>query len=433
MDDSWRPVGRGDRSRRRSRSRRDGQRPDESGYEQDYEPQDYEPQRHEQGQYRQDPYRQDEYGRGQSGRYSQDQRVPDPYAQGGRYRPDPYNQDQYSQDQHSQGQHSRDQYYGQGQHSRDQYGRDQYPQERYVQEQYPQEQYPQEQYPRGQYGPEQYGREEYAPDPYARDPYGQEQYRPTASRQGSYGPDRYGSERRGPDPYGPGTDYREQEHNGYSAGYSGYSRDGRYESERLGSQPAAVPLSQQSPEAPVASVAEDELTAPVSRGSAQSRPYGRLQIFTLLDDKVTDFDRLAEQTAEEVRIGEPDTLVYVIHLVPNAPMQRIFYEIYRDRAAFDSHENKSYTKRFVSERRAYVLATNVIELRLKYAKVAPLPIDSRQLDAGRAARAQLPPGPASVTQRHEATTARHAASAPRQAGSSGQWAQPPADPRYGRV
>ena len=93
-----------------------------------------------------------------------------------------------------------------------------------------------------------------------------------------------------------------------------------------------------------------------------ARPYGRILIFTLLDDRVADFDRLAEQTAEEVRIGEPDTLVYVIHLVPNAPMQRIFYEIYRDRAAFDSHENQPYMQRFVAERRSCVLATNVIEL-----------------------------------------------------------------------
>ena len=34
---------------------------------------------------------------------------------------------------------------------------------------------------------------------------------------------------------------------------------------------------------------------------------------------MADFDRLAEQTAEEVMTCEPDTLVYVIHLVPNAP------------------------------------------------------------------------------------------------------------------
>jgi quinol monooxygenase YgiN len=104
-----------------------------------------------------------------------------------------------------------------------------------------------------------------------------------------------------------------------------------------------------------------------------ARPYGRILIFTLLEDRVTEFDRLAEQAAEEVRLGEPGTLVYVIHLVPNAPLQRIFYEIYRDRAAFDGHESQPYMKRFVADRRSCVLATNVIELRLKHAKVAPLP------------------------------------------------------------
>jgi quinol monooxygenase YgiN len=106
---------------------------------------------------------------------------------------------------------------------------------------------------------------------------------------------------------------------------------------------------------------------------APARPYGRIQIFTLLDDRAAEFDRLAEEAAEMVSAGEPDTLVYVIHLVPNAPMQRIFYEVYRDRAAFDAHENQPYMQRFAAGRRSLVLATNVIELRLKYAKVAPLP------------------------------------------------------------
>jgi quinol monooxygenase YgiN len=96
-------------------------------------------------------------------------------------------------------------------------------------------------------------------------------------------------------------------------------------------------------------------------------------IFTVLEDRVADFDRLAEQAAEEVRTAEPDTLVYVIHLVPNAPLQRIFYEVYRDRVAFERHENQPYMKRFVADRRACVLATNVIELGLQQAKVSPLP------------------------------------------------------------
>jgi quinol monooxygenase YgiN len=126
---------------------------------------------------------------------------------------------------------------------------------------------------------------------------------------------------------------------------------------------------------------------------APARPYGRILIFTLLDDRTADFDRLAEQTAEEVSAREPDTLVYVIHLVPNAPMQRIFYEIYRDRAAFDSHESQPYMQRFVAERRSCVLATNVIELRLKYAKVAPLPNPPSPGEAAPPApRAALPPG-----------------------------------------
>ena len=143
-------------------------------------------------------------------------------------------------------------------------------------------------------------------------------------------------------------------------------------------------------------------------GSPPPKPYGRILIFTLLDDRTADFDRLAEQTAEEVRTGEPDTLVYVIHLVPNAPLQRIFYEIYRDRSAFDSHESQPYMKGFVADRRSFVLATNVIELTLKYAKVAPLPnpqpaYGGPAVPPGAApppgtapppgARTQLPPGP----------------------------------------
>jgi quinol monooxygenase YgiN len=123
------------------------------------------------------------------------------------------------------------------------------------------------------------------------------------------------------------------------------------------------------PPAPAPAPAPAQPPAP----AAAARPYGRIQIFTLLDDRAAEFDRLAEEAAELVSAGEPDTLVYVIHLVPNAPLQRIFYEIHRDRAAFDAHESQPYMQRFVAGRRSLVLATNVIELRLKYAKVAPLP------------------------------------------------------------
>ena len=116
----------------------------------------------------------------------------------------------------------------------------------------------------------------------------------------------------------------------------------------------------------------DESAAGNDNAAGTPRPYGRLSIFTLLDDKAAEFDRLAERAAEGVRTAEPDTLVYVIHVVPKAPMQRIIYEIYRDRAAFESHEQQPHIQRFVADRRSCVLATNIIDLRLKYAKVAAL-------------------------------------------------------------
>ena len=102
------------------------------------------------------------------------------------------------------------------------------------------------------------------------------------------------------------------------------------------------------------------------------RPYGRLSIYTLREDKTREFDRIAERAAEGVRTSEPDTLVYVIHVVPKAPQQRIIYEIYRDRAAFMSHERQPHIRQFSAERASCVLATNIIDLRLKYAKVAAL-------------------------------------------------------------
>ena len=110
-----------------------------------------------------------------------------------------------------------------------------------------------------------------------------------------------------------------------------------------------------------------------------------------------EFDRLAKRAAEGVRTAEPDALVYAINVVPGAPTQRIIYEIYRDRGAFESHEQHPHTQRFAKDRRSCVRAVNVIDLRLKYAKVATLgasavsPGGGRTLGSGRA-WAVGPPG-----------------------------------------
>jgi quinol monooxygenase YgiN len=100
------------------------------------------------------------------------------------------------------------------------------------------------------------------------------------------------------------------------------------------------------------------------------RLYGRIAIYTLLDAGADEFDRLAEQVVGEVRAGEPDTLAYVVHGVPSAPLQRILYQLYADRAAYDRHQEQPYVAEFEIRRRPLVLATNVIELGVRQAKVA---------------------------------------------------------------
>jgi quinol monooxygenase YgiN len=179
----------------------------------------------------------------------------------------------------------------------------------------------------------------------------------------------------------------------------------------------------------------DGETGAQAKAPPPARPYGRILIFTLLEERVAEFDRLAEQAAEQVRTGEPDTLVYVIHLVPNAPLQRIFYEIYRDRAAFESHENQPYMKRFVADRRSCVLATNSIELRLKYAKVAPL---GNSQPPGPPPPPQ-PPGPGGMRPQAPPRPPQPMPLAPLPPQPRGQWPPPesrgrggpPPDPRYG--
>ena len=101
--------------------------------------------------------------------------------------------------------------------------------------------------------------------------------------------------------------------------------------------------------------------------------FGQIAIYTLLEDTVDEFDHLTERVVEQVRSHEPDTLVYIVHAVPSAPLQRILYEVYRSRRAYERHGQQPYVREFEVDRRPYVLATNVIELGLQQAKVSPFP------------------------------------------------------------
>jgi quinol monooxygenase YgiN len=118
---------------------------------------------------------------------------------------------------------------------------------------------------------------------------------------------------------------------------------------------------------------ETGYTGAAADRDAQANLFGQIAIYTLLEDRVEDFDRLTRRVVKQVRTHEPDTLVYIVHAVPSAPMQRILYEVYRDRSAYEMHKRQPYVVSFEADRRPYVLATNIIELGLQQAKVSPLP------------------------------------------------------------
>ena len=103
-----------------------------------------------------------------------------------------------------------------------------------------------------------------------------------------------------------------------------------------------------------------------------ARLYGQIAIYTLIDGQAEEFDQLAQAVVEKVKALEPDTLAYIVHGVPSAPMQRILYEVYRDEAAFTEHGHQPYIQDFEEERKPCVLATNVIELGVRQAKLSPL-------------------------------------------------------------
>jgi quinol monooxygenase YgiN len=88
--------------------------------------------------------------------------------------------------------------------------------------------------------------------------------------------------------------------------------------------------------------------------------FGLSVRFTCHDaESAAGFDRLVAETVPEIRQHEPGTLVYAIHAVEGKPLERIFYELYRDRAAFDAHEEQPHTRLFLADRKKFLASVDV--------------------------------------------------------------------------
>ena len=169
------------------------------------------------------------------------------------------------------------------------------------------------------------------------------------------------------------SDKADYQRSGADAGHLAAERGGPADAEPAGAwRPAGYSGDENSGPGAALLAAGDSGAAGPAGDRDTERLYGQIAIYTLLEHGATEFDRLAEQVVEQVRAHEQGTLVYVVHGVPSAPLQRILYEVYRDRAAYDEHTQQPYIQKFEVGRRPLVLATNVIELGVRQAKVSPL-------------------------------------------------------------
>ncbi|MFE7130052.1 putative quinol monooxygenase [Streptomyces sp. NPDC057638] len=91
--------------------------------------------------------------------------------------------------------------------------------------------------------------------------------------------------------------------------------------------------------------------------------FGLMVRFTCKDESAaTAFDELVARTGEQIRANEPGTVIYTVHRVDGRPLERIFYELYRDAAAFEAHEAQEYVRVFLEARGQYLASVEVDRL-----------------------------------------------------------------------
>ena len=82
--------------------------------------------------------------------------------------------------------------------------------------------------------------------------------------------------------------------------------------------------------------------------------------FDLLDpDAAARFDAMVAELLPQIAAHEPGTLTYAVHAVDDAPLSRVFYEVYTDRAAHRAHEAQPHTASFLTAKDALLSGSRV--------------------------------------------------------------------------
>ena len=100
--------------------------------------------------------------------------------------------------------------------------------------------------------------------------------------------------------------------------------------------------------------------------------FGLVVRFDLKDGSGEVFDALTSEAVTLIKEAEPGTLVYACHAVEGDAEARIFYELYRDKDAFETHERQEHVRRFHEKKAPYLSGEPRVEfLSLQLGKGTP--------------------------------------------------------------
>lgn len=98
--------------------------------------------------------------------------------------------------------------------------------------------------------------------------------------------------------------------------------------------------------------------------------FGIVVRFDMVDEAGAQaFDALIAEALVGIKEREPGTLVYAVHRVEEAPLARVFYELYADRDAHAAHEATDHMKRFFAEAHDVIAGVRVDFLETPSGKV----------------------------------------------------------------
>ena len=101
-------------------------------------------------------------------------------------------------------------------------------------------------------------------------------------------------------------------------------------------------------------------------------PFALIVRFDCRDETAAArFDALTAIAVQQITDREPGTLIYATAAVTGEPLARVFYEVYRDRAAFDAHEEAEHVREFHAAKDPLLTGTRVEFLTPGAAKGGP--------------------------------------------------------------